>query len=110
MKQGHSVPASVIWLVATLALLWGASWPFMKLVLTEMEPLRFRSFSAAVGSVGLFAIAWAIGARIAVPRGMWPRLLAMSFFNMAAWSALMIYGLAMVEAGRAVILAYTFPV
>ncbi|OFZ71772.1 MAG: hypothetical protein A2W04_09920 [Betaproteobacteria bacterium RBG_16_64_9] len=110
MKHGHAVPASVFLLVAILALLWGASWPFMKLVLAEMEPLRFRSFSSAVGTVGLFFIAWATGARIAMPPGMWPRLLAMSFFNMAAWSVLMIYGLASLEAGRAVILAYTFPV
>lgn len=99
-----------LWLVGALAVLWGASWPFMKLVLSEMEPLRFRGFAMGVGSLGLFFIAWMTGARIAVSRDAWLRLIAMSFFNMAAWSLLMIYGLAHLEAGRAVILAYTFPV
>ena len=110
MKHGQAVPVLALWLVGVLAVLWGASWPFMKLVLSEMEPLRFRSFGSGVGSLGLFLIAWMTGARIAVPRDAWLRLISMSFFNMAAWTVLMIYGLAYLEASRAVILAYTFPV
>jgi drug/metabolite transporter (DMT)-like permease len=100
----------VYWQVGLLAVLWGASWPFMKLALLEMEPVRFRVFCIGVGTVGLFAIARLAGAKIVVPCGAWMRVLLFSFFNMSAWSLLMVYGLRQVEAGRAVILAYTFPI
>lgn len=111
MKSDHAtIPSAVFWLISLLALLWGASWPFMKLALSEMEPVRFRAFATGVGTIGLFLIAWMAGARIAVPHGGWTRIGVMSLFNMAAWSLLMIYGLQLMESGRAVILAYTFPV
>jgi drug/metabolite transporter (DMT)-like permease len=110
MRSHHSLPVAVYWLMGLLALLWGASWPFMKLALDEMEPVRFRVFCMGVGTIGLFAVAKLTSARIAVPRGTWLRVAVFSFFNMSAWSLLMIYGLQRVEAGRAVILAYTFPV
>jgi drug/metabolite transporter (DMT)-like permease len=111
MRSAHArIPASVYWLVAVLGVLWGLSWPFMKLALAEMEPLRLRMFTTGVGAAGLFLIAWGTGAMIAVPRGAWMRIAVMALFNMAAWSVLMIYGLQAMESGRAVILAYTFPV
>jgi len=109
MKSEQPLPVSVYWLVVLLAVLWGGSWPFMKLGLAEMAPMRLRLFSTGVGAAGLFLVAAAMRARIALPRGAWPRVMAMAFFNMGAWSLLMIYGLARVEAGRASILAYTFP-
>jgi len=110
MTREHPLPSSVYWLMALLALLWGASWPFMKLALSEMEPVRFRVFCTGVGTVGLFVIARLSRSRIALPRGSWLRVAVFSVFNMSAWSLLMIYGLQRMEAGRAVILAYTFPV
>jgi drug/metabolite transporter (DMT)-like permease len=110
MRALHRIPPSVYWLVALLALLWGASWPFMKLGLEGMEPVRQRIFTVGVCTAGLFALAWATRSRLALPAGAWKRVLACSFFNMGAWSLLMIYGLERVEAGRAIILAYTFPV
>jgi drug/metabolite transporter (DMT)-like permease len=110
MKQGHGVPASAYWLVATIALLWGLSWPCMKLSLSEMEPLRYRGFAQGVSAAGLFLIAWLTHARMAIPRGAWGRMLFIATFNMLLWGLFMIYGLKYVEAGRAVILAYTFPV
>ncbi|MCC6472938.1 MAG: DMT family transporter [Burkholderiales bacterium] len=110
MRAGTAISAAVLWLLVLLALLWGLAWPVMKLALSGMEPLRFRAFAIGLSTVGLFLIARRTGARLAVPAGAWPRLLAIAFFNMAAWSVLMIYGLHNVEASRAVILAYTFPV
>jgi drug/metabolite transporter (DMT)-like permease len=93
-----------------LAILWGSSWPIMKIALTEMEPVRFRTFSMGVGTIGLFLIARGVGAKIAMPRGAWGRIAVMSFCNIGAWGLFMIFGLKLMESGRAVILAYTFPV
>jgi drug/metabolite transporter (DMT)-like permease len=110
VRQPHAVPVPAYWLVVLIALLWGLSWPCMKLSLSEMEPLRYRAFAQGVSAAGLFLLAWLTRARIAVPPGAWGRLLFITTFNMLLWGLLMIYGLKYVEAGRAVILAYTFPV
>ncbi len=104
-----SIPPSVYWMLALVALMWGLSWPFMKLSLSGMEPLRYRSFSMFGAMSGLFLIAWLTGASLRLPRGSLPRLAFIAFFNMAAWSMLMIFGLQLLPAGRASILAYTFP-
>ena len=82
----------------------------MKMVMAEMPPLHFRVLCLGVGAVGLFAIARANRLPIRVPPGAWPRLIAITLFNVAAWNVLAVYGVTFMESGRAAILAYTFPV
>jgi len=106
----YALPPSIVALVVLLALGWGFNWPVMKIVMTEMAPLHFRVLCLAVGAIGLFAIARANGLPIRVPKGAWPRLIAITAFNVAAWNVLAVYGVTLMESGRAAILAYTFPV
>lgn len=111
MSTGRSpLPPSIIVLVVLLALGWGSNWPLMKVVMTEMAPLHFRTLCLIAGAVGLFAIARVNGLPIRVPRGQWPRLVAITAFNVAAWNVLAVYGVTFMDSGRAAILAYTFPV
>jgi drug/metabolite transporter (DMT)-like permease len=105
----QAVPASVYWMLAALALMWGLSWPAMKLSLSGMEPLSYRTFSMSGAMCGLFLWAWLTRARIRPPRGALMRIFWLGFFNMGGWSVLMILGLQLLPAGRATILAYTFP-
>jgi drug/metabolite transporter (DMT)-like permease len=104
-----AIPSTVYWMLAMVAIMWGLSWPFMKLSLSGMEPLRYRSFGMFGAMSGLFLIALATRSSLRVPRGAIPRLVLISFFNLAGWSMLMIFGLQLLPAGRASILAYTFP-
>ncbi len=106
----YAPPPSILILLVLLALGWGVNWPIMKVVMAEMTPLHFRALCLAVGAVGLFAIARANRLPIRVPSGAWPRLMAITFFNVAAWNVLAVYGVTFMESGRAAILAYTFPV
>src|SRR6266705_2640626 len=103
-------PPPIFALVALLALGWGFNWPVMKVVMAEMPPLHFRVLCLVAGAAGLFAIARANRLPIRVPPGAWPRLIAITLFNVAAWNVLAVYGLTFMESGRAAILAYTFPV
>src|SRR5947209_10323644 len=103
-------PPPIFALVVLLALGWGFNWPVMKVVMAEMPPLHFRVLCLAAGAAGLFAIARANRLPIRVPPGGWPRLIAITLFNVAAWNVLAVYGLTFMESGRAAILAYTFPV
>src|SRR5712671_7040903 len=106
----YALPPSIVVLVVLLALGWGSNWPVMKIVMTEMAPLHFRVLCLIAGAVGLFAIAQANRLPIRVPKGSWPRLVAIAAFNVAAWNVLAVYGVTFMESGRAAILAYTFPV
>src|SRR3977135_3652371 len=106
----YAPPPSILALVVLLALGWGFNWPVMKVVMAEMPPLHFRVLCLAAGAGGLFAIARANRLPIRVPPGAWPRLIAITLFNVAAWNVLAVYGITFMESGRAAILAYTFPV
>jgi drug/metabolite transporter (DMT)-like permease len=104
----YRLPQRLLWLLAGMTLGWGVSWPIMKLVLSELEPLRFRALTVASGLL-LFAIAVLQGQPLRVPRGQWPRLIAVSFFNVTAWGILAMYGLRLMPSGRAAIVVYTMP-
>jgi drug/metabolite transporter (DMT)-like permease len=96
--------------VAVLTLVWGCNWPILKLGVTELAPLTFRTYTIALAGLGLLAIAKLGGESVAVPRRMWGLVALLAFFNITAWNALVLFGLQQMPAGRSAILAYTMPV
>jgi drug/metabolite transporter (DMT)-like permease len=103
-------PRSALALVLLVALAWGFNWPMLKIALAEMAPLHFRTWCVLGGAAGLFAIAATSGRSLAVPRGQWGRLAAVTLFNVTAWNVLVAYGVTLMESGRASILGFTMPV
>lgn len=101
---------TIVGLVLFIAFAWGAGWPIMKVVMTEMAPMRMRLFCLAIGSAALFAYARASGQSIRVPAGSRLRLVYIALANLGAWNILAVYGITMIGAARASILCYTFPV
>jgi len=108
-QEGHGFPASILWVLVALTLGWGFNWPMIKLALTEVPVLSFRSVCLLGGAVGLFAIAAWARLPLRVPRGQWSRLLLMAFFNITVWNLCVAYGIGYMASGRAAILAYTMP-
>jgi drug/metabolite transporter (DMT)-like permease len=104
----YALPPRLLWLLAGMTLGWGLSWPIMKIVLSELEPLRFRALTVASG-LTLLVIAALQGQRLRVPRGQWPRLVLVSLFNITGWGIFAMYGLRLMPSGRAVIITYTMP-
>ena len=104
-----SIPLTAILLLAMIAVLWGFNWPIMKVGLEEIPPWIFRGSASLVSAMGLFAIAWMNGSSIRVPRAEWRGLTVASVLNMALWNILVLYGIDLMDAGRAGILAYTMP-
>lgn len=96
-------------LLALMALGWGFNWPIMKIVLADVPPLTFRGVCLLAGGIGILVIARAAGHSIAVPRVWWRQLLALSVFNIIGWNVFVIYGIALLPAGRAALLGYTMP-
>lgn len=102
--------AGWILLLVALTLVWGLNLPAMKVVLAELPVATFRTVCLFVGGPALLAIAALGGERLHVKRRLWGPLLVASFFNMVAWHLFTAWGLTLIEAGRAGIIAYTMPI
>lgn len=108
-QERHGFPASILWVLAALTVGWGFNWPMIKLALTEMPVLSFRSVCLLGGAAGLFATAAYARLSLQVPRGQWGRLLLIALFNITGWSLCTVYGIGYMSSGRAAILSYTMP-
>jgi drug/metabolite transporter (DMT)-like permease len=97
-------------LLALLAFVWGSNWPVMKVVLGEVPILTFRALCLLFSGPAVLMIARLRGESLRVPSGAFLPLLAISFFNITAWFVLSAFGVALMEAGRAAIIAYTMPI
>lgn len=96
--------------IAILALVWGCNWPVLKLGVTDVAPLTFRAVTLPFAAVGLLLVARATGDPVTVPREWWWRVIVLSFFNIAGWNAVVLFGLQQLPAGRSAIIAYTMPI
>ena len=105
-----TLPLAGFVLLAAVTLFWGANWPGMKLVLGEMGPWWFRTICLAFGGAALLSISAGSGNTLRVARDDLAPLLLCAFFNMVGWHLFSAYGLTMVPAGRASIIAFTMPV
>lgn len=107
-REGR-ITTTALLLVVVLTVVWGISFPAMKVVLTEMPVFTFRMLCLLVGAAGVAAVALAGGSRLVLPRRLWGPLVACAIFNISIWHVLSGYGLQVLPGGRAAILAYTMP-
>jgi drug/metabolite transporter (DMT)-like permease len=103
------IPVRGLWLLAALAIFWGAGWPIMKTVLFEWNVWHFRTVSLVLASASLFALAKVMGYSLRVPDGEWGRLIGASIFNITGWHIFSAFGISLLASGRASIIGYTMP-
>lgn len=110
MQSPHDrLPRQGLLLLAALSLCWGANWPIMKVVLSEVPPFYFRAVCLLLGGVGMLALAGAGGVPLKVPAGQWNRVFWLSVFNITGWNGLIVLGVSLLPSGRAALLGYTMP-
>lgn len=97
-------------LLLATTLNWGATWPLVKFIMTDLPPLTLRAWGAGVAAVVLLALALALRVPLAVPRGQRGRLVLYALLNVSAWMAFSTLALRWLSASEGVILAYTFPI
>lgn len=97
-------------LILLVTVSWGLNYPIMKFVVTSYPPLTFRAFTFTIGCVLLGAYALRSGESLHVP--MSERWLAfkLGMPNMVLWHLGLIYGMTLLNSGRAAIVGYTMPV
>ncbi|MBU6224777.1 MAG: DMT family transporter [Burkholderiales bacterium] len=104
------INATDLLMVLIVTVSWGMNYPVMKFVVNDYPPSAFRAFTFLIGFMSLGAYAYFKGISIVVPKNERRSLFILSLFNMVGWHLPMIYGVSMLNSGRAAIIGYTMPV
>jgi drug/metabolite transporter (DMT)-like permease len=108
--SGHADLGARLMLVV-LCLIWGVSWPLMKIALYEIPPFSMRSVTTALGALTLYLFCRARGnsLRIATARA-WLHVVVASMLNVVAFIVFGSFAQLTAATSRVTILAYTMPI
>lgn len=104
-----TLTASCFGWLAFMTVVWGTSWPILKIALSEIPPWTFRGAIAPVAALFLFGIGYLLKERITAPRDQWGPLIVASVLNITGWHIASAFGLTLLTSGHASIIAYTMP-
>ncbi len=96
--------------ILVLTLVWGCNWPVLKIGVTEIAPLTFRSLTLPLAALGMFLITHWSGESIRIPRAWWSKVAVLAFLNIAGWNGFVLFGVQQLPSGRSAIIAYTMPI
>ncbi len=99
-----------VFLLASLSLFWGLNWPGMKIILSEMTIWWFRALCLIVGGSILMLVSGLSGNRCRLRTREIKPVLLCGTFAILGWMVFSAYGVSMMPAGRASIIAFTMPV
>lgn len=93
-----------------VTLTWGLSYSVIKFALKDYPPIAFRTWCLVLGilALGVYLIRHRISFR--VPQAERFRVLQLSALNMILWQIGLMYGVLLLNSGRAAIIGYTMPV
>ncbi len=104
-----SISIKPILLLASLSLFWGLNWPGMKIILSEMTVWWFRALCLLVGGSILMTLSALSGNRCRLRPGEIGPILLCGSFAILGWMVFSAYGVSLMPAGRASIIAFTMP-
>ena len=109
-ERSPQINATDLLMVLIVTVSWGMNYPVMKFVVNSYPPSAFRAFTFLIGCMALGSYAHLKGISIFVPKHERKALFKFSLFNMVGWHLPMIYGVSLLNSGRAAIIGYTMPV
>jgi len=98
-------------MLAALGLIWGITWPVMKIALNEIPPLTMRAAAGALGAVTylLMCVLMRRSLRVPAPK-IWAHILVGSLLNIVAFSVFGAFAQLAATTSRVAVLAYTMPI
>lgn len=105
LKQRHSTAM----LALLVSLLWALCFPFIDLGLRQSTPLLFATLRAALGGVGLLAVAMITRRRLPNTPGDWARISGVALLSTTVGYGAMFSGGSLAPAGLATVLANIQP-
>ena len=110
MSRERPLPRLGWLLLAAVSLFWGTNWVALKLSLAEIPVWQYRAVTSEISGLALLLIAILGGRTIRVPRSVWGPLALGALFNTTLWQILIAYGVKLIAASEAAVLAYTMPI
>lgn len=109
MQQGRRLEVE-LGLLVLLAILWGSSYLFMKVAVTEIPPLTLIACRVSIAAIFLVGVLWLTGDHLPRDRNTWRSLFVQSLLNsIGAWT-LLAWGQQFVDASLTSVLNSTSPV
>jgi drug/metabolite transporter (DMT)-like permease len=109
-SAGSEINSLDLLLILLVTVSWGLNYPIMKFVVTTYPPLTFRAFTFTIGFVLLGAYALRRGESLDIPVSERWLAFKLGMPNMVLWHLGLIYGVTLLNSGRAAIVGYTMPV
>jgi len=98
-------------MLAVLGLIWGITWPVMKIALNEIPPLTMRGIAGVLGAVTYFLLCVLMRRSLRIPSPKaWAHVLVASLLNIVAFSLFSAFAQMVATTSRVAILAYTMPI
>jgi drug/metabolite transporter (DMT)-like permease len=98
-------------MLVVLGLIWGITWPVMKIALNEIPPLTMRGAAAVLGAVTYYALCVAMRRSLRIPSlKVWGHVLIAALLNIVAFSLFSAFAQIAATTSRVAILAYTMPI
>ena len=98
-------------MLAALGLIWGITWPIMKIALSEIPPLTMRGVAAVLGALTYYALCVAMRRSFRFPSlKAWAHVLIAALLNIVAFSLFSAFAQLAATTARVAILAYTMPI
>jgi drug/metabolite transporter (DMT)-like permease len=102
--------AARLMLVLT-CLIWGITWPMMKIALNGIPPLSMRTITTALGALTLLVFCLVTRRSLRLPNTKaWGHLLVISLLNITAFSLFSAFAQITAATSRVAILTYTMPI
>lgn len=108
--SAHADLGARLMLVA-LGLIWGITWPVMKIALNEIPPLTMRGTAAVFGAVTYYLMCVVMRRSLRIPSPkIWLHILVGSLLNIVAFSLFGAFAQITAATSRVAVLAYTMPI
>ena len=106
----HPEAGARLMLIA-LCVVWGVTWPIMRIALREVPPLTMRTTSTLVGGVILFALCLVMGRELRLPGiKSWAHVFVASLLNVASFSVFSTFAQLAAATSRVAVVSYTMPI
>jgi drug/metabolite transporter (DMT)-like permease len=98
-------------MLIALSIVWGSTWPIMRIALREVPPFTMRTTSTLVGGCILFGLCLVMRRNFRVPGGKgWIHVFVASILNVASFSVFSTFAQLSAATSRVAVVSYTMPI
>lgn len=110
MNADQQLNAGDYWLLVLVTLAWGFSFPIIKFAVNTYPTITYRTICLVIGMISLGLFLFQQKQSFKVKRSEWFAIFKVVFVTMTLWQIGLIFGVKLLNGGRAAIIGYTFPV